>query len=452
MIRSVLVMTALGGCAQLIGVEDASELHLADLELSTGALVPAFAAEVTSYTVALPYVGPALAVTASADTSVVLTIDGVAAKADVPQALDVPVGDMSITVALRTTSGIERTYTVAVHRADLDLAFGAPRTVFGLTSMYAVQCADLNSDGADDLVSIGTDGTIGTFVNDGTGVFTSTSSAYVSGLNPRTLAIADVSGDGIGDLIATNGSLMTATGRGDGSFATPTDFGAFSDTSAFSVGRVDADALDDLVVANGTGLVTPVFGHPTGPTKGPDWTITQIVGEPRIVRLAQIAGPKLVTLDSTDHVIVVTSTSDPSMRWPFQLDSLAYPSDMLVADFDGDSRDDIAFLDQITGTVTVLTKFPNWNRTSITVDGNPRALAIGDLDADGHVDLAMTAGNDLVVLRNDGSANFEQRRFANMVDTPSALAIGDFNHDGRADVIFAQGTSVMMMAFGEHRP
>ena len=452
MIRSVLVITVLGGCAQLIGVEDASELRLANLEVSTGTLVPTFDAEVTSYAVDLPFVGPPLAVTASSDASVDLTIDGVAAKVDVPQALDVPVGDMSVSVVLRTTSGVERTYTVAVHRADLDLAFGAPRTVFGLTSIYAVQRADLNSDGMDDLLCTGTDGTIGTFVNDGTGVFTSTSTAYISGLDPRTLAVADVSGDGIGDLIVTNGALTIATGLGDGSFATPANFGAFSDASAFSVGRVDADALDDLVIANGDGLVTPVFGHPTGPAKGSDWTITQIVGEPRIVRLAQIAGPKLVALDSTDHVIVVTSTSDPAMRWPFQLDSLAYPSDMLVADFDGDSRDDIAFLDQVTGTVTVLTKFPNWNRTSITVDGHPRALAIGDLDADGHVDLAMTAGNDLVVLRNDGAANFEQRRFANMIDTPSALAIGDFNHDGRADVIFAQGTSVMTMVFGEHRP
>jgi hypothetical protein len=452
-IRSVLVMTALGatGCAQLIGVEDAAELRLANLEVSTGTLVPAFDAEVTSYTVALPYVGPSLAVTASADASLVLTIDGAEAKVDVPQTFAVPVGDMAIAVSLRATSGVERTYTVTVHRADLDLAFGATHAVFGLTAMYAVQRADVNGDGVDDLVATGTDGSVGTLVNDGAGVFTSTSTAYLAGLNPRTLAITDVSGDGIGDLIVANGSLMIATGKGDGSFEMPVDFGAFSDASAFSVGRVDADALDDLVVANGPGFVTPVFGHPTGPERGLDWSITPITGEPRIVRLAKMDGPKLVALDSTDHTIIVTSTSDPSTRWPFQLDSLAYPSNMLVADFDGDARDDIAFLDQVTGTVTVLTKFPNWNRTAIPVSGNPRALVIGDLDADGHVDLAMTAGNDLVVLRNDGTGTFEQRRFAGMVDTPSGLAIGDFNHDGRADVIFALGTSELMMTFGEHR-
>jgi hypothetical protein len=63
----------------------------------------------------------------------------------------------------------------------------------------------------------------------------------------------------------------------------------------------------------------------------------------------------------------------------------------------------------------------------------------------------MTAGNDLVVLRNDGAATFEQRRFTNMVDSPIELAIGDFNHDGRDDVIFTQGTAEMMMAFGAHR-
>lgn len=452
MIRTIVLVTALGGCAQLIGVEDASELGLSNLAVSTGTLVPAFDPEVTSYTLALPYVGPELEVTASGDDSLALEMSGTAAKVDVPQKFTVPVGDMAIGVVVRSTSGVERTYTVAVHRADLDLAFASLHPVFSIGSVYAVQRADLDGDGVDDLLATGTDGSVGPFINDGTGVFTTTSTAWVAGMNPRTLALTDLSGDGIGDLIVANGSLMIATGIGDGSFAAPAAFGGLTDVSAFSVGRVDADAFADLVVGNGAGLVTPVFGRSTGPQQGADWSVTSIVGEPRIIRLAKIDGPKLVSLDSTDHTIIVSPISDPTTRYPFQLDSLAYPSDMLVADFDGDAHDDIAFLDQITGNVTILTKFPNWSREVITVAGNPRALALGDLDADGHVDLAMTAGNDLVVLRNDGTATFEQRRFTNMVDTPSGLAIGDFNHDGRDDVIFTQGTAEMMMAFGVHRP
>jgi hypothetical protein len=448
-IRAAVVAMVLGGCAQLIGFEDPSELRLANLEVSTSVLVPAFDPEITSYTVALPYVGPDLAITASADESIALAIDGVAAKVDVPQTFDVAVGDRAITLSLRATSGVERTYTVAVHRSDLDLAFGTPQPVFGIYAMYGVQRADVNGDGIDDLLCTGTDGSVGTLVNGGTGVFTSTSTAWLPPINPRTLAIDDVTGDGIADLLVSNGALLIATGNGDGSYGTPADFGGFADASSFAIGRVDTDGFDDIVIANGPGLVTPVFGHPL--QKGADLTITQITGEPRIVRLAKMDGPKIVSLDSTDHTIIVTAATDASMRWPFQLDSLAYPSAMLVADFDGDSRDDIAFLDQVTGTVTVLTQFPNWVRTSITVSGNPRSLVLGDLDGDGHVDLAMTAGNDLVVLRNDGTATFEQRRFANMVDSPIELAIGDFNHDGRADLVFTQGTNEMMMVFGVHR-
>jgi len=452
-IRVLGVLGALGatGCAQVIGFSDPGELRLANLEVSTGTLVPAFDPEVASYTVTLPYVGPSFALTASADPSLALAIDGASAQVDVPQMFAVPVGDMQIELALRTTSGVERTYTVAVHRADLDLAFAAPTPVFGLSSVYAVQRADVNGDGVDDLFATANDGSVGAYLNNGAGVFTTTSTWWVPGMNPRAVAIADVSGDGIGDLIVTNGSLVIATGTGDGSFAAPASFGGFTDASTFALGRIDADALDDLAVANGTGLVTPVFGRSTGPVKGPDWPITQIVGEPSIVRLAKIDGPKLVSLDPTDHQIIVTATSDPAMRWPFPLDSQAFPRDLLVADFDGDGRDDIAFLDEVTGVVTVLTRFPSWQRTTVAVTGNPRALVLGDLDGDGNVDLAMTAGNDLVVLRNDGRATFEQRRFANMVDTPSGLAIGDFNHDGREDVIFAQGTSEMMMALGAHR-
>ena len=453
MIRSAFALAVIAGtgCAQLIGFEDQGELRLANLEVSTSALVPAFDPEVSSYALALPYVGPALSITASGDPSLTLAINGAAVQTGVPQAFAVPVGDMTIAISVRTTSGVERAYTVAVHHADLDLAFAAPTAVFGLTSTYAVARADVNNDGVDDLVATGDDGSVGAFVNDGTGVFTTTSTWWLPNLNPRALAVADVSGDGIGDLVVANGSLMIANGTGDGSFATPAAFGGFSDVGALAIGRVDADALDDVVVGNGTGLVTPVYGRTTGPVKGMDWPITQIVGEPSIVRVAKLDGAKLVSLDPTEHQIIVTATSDPTMRWPYPLDSLAFPRDLLVADFDGDARDDIAFLDEATGVVTVLTKFPNWQRTSVTVAGNPRALVVGDLDGDGNVDLAMTAGNDLVVLRNDGTATFEQRRFANMVDTPSGLAVGDFNHDGRADVIFAQGTSEMMMALGVHR-
>ena len=452
MIRAALFIAGLGGCAQLIGFSDPSELRLENLEVSTSTLVPAFDPDVTSYTVALPYVGPDLAVTASADQSVALTIDGADAKVDVPQSFTVPVGDMAIAFSLRSTSGVQRTYTVAVHRADLDLAFGTPQPVFAVANLYGVQRAEVNGDGVDDLLCTGTDGSVGTLVNNGAGVFTSSTSAWLPPMNSRTLSIADVTGDGIGDLVVSNGALMIGIGNGDGSYQAPTAFGAFDAASTFAIGHVDADALDDLVVANGPGLVTPVFGRTTGaPQKGTDWQLTQIEGEPRIVQIAKLDGPKLVALDSTDHTIIVTTTTDATARWPYPLDSNAYPSNMLVADFDGDSRDDIAFLDQVTGVVTVLTQFPNWVRTSVTVSDNPRSLVVADLDNDGIPDLAMTAGNDLVVLRNDGTAHFEQRRFASMVDSPIELAVGDFNHDGRNDVVFSQGTASLVMAFGVHR-
>ncbi|MFN0247079.1 MAG: FG-GAP-like repeat-containing protein [Kofleriaceae bacterium] len=449
MIRAIFVMAALTGCVQLIGVEDSTELRLERLDVSTGVLMPAFDPDITSYTVTLPYAGPKLAVTASAEASVSLSIDGESAQRDVPRMIDAPIGDIAIEVALRTTSGVERVYTVMVRRADLDLAFGAPQIVYGLTDVYAVQRADVNSDAVDDLVVTGTDGSVGTFVNDGAGEFTSISTAFLPGLNPRALAVTDLSGDGIGDLVVANGSLVIANGRGDGSYHPPTPVGALWEVSAFSIGRINADGIDDIAAGNGTGLVTPVFGVTT--VTGNDWSFTQIVGEPRILRLARMNGPKLVALNTTEHVIIVMSLADPSMRWPYPLESQAYPSDLLVADLDGDMQDDIVFLDAITGTVTILSEFPTWKRTQITVAGHPRALAIADLDSDGHLDLAMTAGDDLVVLRNDGIGIFEQRRFANMVDTPAGFAIGDFNHDGRNDLIFAFGTQAMTMALGEQR-
>jgi hypothetical protein len=85
----------------------------------------------------------------------------------------------------------------------------------------------------------------------------------------------------------------------------------------------------------------------------------------------------------------------------------------------------------------------------------PRALAAGDLDGDGDVDLAALVGADVKLLENTGAA------FAERASFPAARArlidVRDFDLDGVADVAFTAGDDVVVRrnrggwAFSEFR-
>src|SRR5262249_27743851 len=86
----------------------------------------------------------------------------------------------------------------------------------------------------------------------------------------------------------------------------------------------------------------------------------------------------------------------------------------------------------------------------------PNVLATGDFNGDGHLDLAVGAGEQVFILLGDGTGSFTQQ-----TETPAlisvmggspfpfpfplfveSIAVGDFNNDGKLDVL----------AFGENGP
>jgi len=82
--------------------------------------------------------------------------------------------------------------------------------------------------------------------------------------------------------------------------------------------------------------------------------------------------------------------------------------DVAAADFDGDGAKDLAVTNYDSGTVSVLRNTGTGTfqpAVNYVVGGAPWAVAAGDLDADGHPDLAVTTNTSagtVTVLRNDG--------------------------------------------------
>jgi hypothetical protein len=112
-----------------------------------------------------------------------------------------------------------------------------------------------------------------------------------------------------------------------------------------------------------------------------------------------------------------------------------------IADLNGDGRRDLAvanfgdpliggdgtisvFLGDSNGTFSAATQYP-------TGAAGPQSVAIGDLNGDGRLDLAVAHGSNRisVLLGNDGGG------FQTL--TPSSVAFGDLNGDGRLDLAVA---------------
>ncbi len=121
---------------------------------------------------------------------------------------------------------------------------------------------------------------------------------------------------------------------------------------------------------------------------------------------------------------------------------------VVVSDFNGDGKLDIALLNNDTG-VTIL--YGNGNGTfqtpvNISLPASTQGyatLAEADFDVNGTQDLAaMTYDGKLVLLFNDGKGNFTQQSVtidtvASGIETTS-LTVGDFNADGRPDIAWVE--------------
>jgi hypothetical protein len=132
------------------------------------------------------------------------------------------------------------------------------------TAIGPIVAADFNQDGAPDLavsVRIQTAKSataVAVFLNDGSGNLGFRGSTIASA--GFSLSVADLNGDGIPDLVASDGThLELLTGTGDGGFNSNRflPFGGWS--ASIAVGDLDGDGKDDVVVTNPSSDVLTVF-------------------------------------------------------------------------------------------------------------------------------------------------------------------------------------------------
>ncbi|HEY3644138.1 MAG TPA: VCBS repeat-containing protein [Gammaproteobacteria bacterium] len=243
-----------------------------------------------------------------------------------------------------------------------------PTQVFtDIPAMSSVSVADLNGDGIQDvIISDGSSAAAGVRVlfNDGHGVL-SPDVAYASeaggGKGPVSVTSADLDGDGFPDLVTANGSDGTVSvlrNDGDGTFAAPAAYAAGTDPVAVAVADVNGDGLPDLVVADlGSNSVQILLNDGDGTFAAP---IAESVGAgPVAVALTDVDGdgkPDVVVVDRDDDTAGILIGNGDGSFAPVQFVSTgAQPGWLASRDLDGDGRPDLVTANYSDGSISVFT-------------------------------------------------------------------------------------------------
>ncbi len=283
---------------------------------------------------------------------------------------------------------------------------------------------------------------------------------FTTGLNPWSVSIGDIDGDGKSDLISVNYSSNTlsvfrnTSTPGTVSFDAKVDFVTGVNPFHVSIGDIDGDGKPDIAVANRTSNTVSVFRNTS--------TIGVISLDTKIDFAAEISPERLsigdidgdgkpdlaITNINTNTLSVFRNTGSPgTISFATKIDFItgAESYGVSIGDLDGDGKPDLAVTNYDLNTLSVLrsTSTPGVISFDAKIDFStgmePFSLSMGDLDGDGKPDLVV--GNDgynaVSVFKNTsvpGTISFDSKVDFTTGGRSYDVTIGDLDGDGNIDI------------------
>jgi hypothetical protein len=288
------------------------------------------------------------------------------------------------------------------------------------------------------------------FPGNGLGDFAAPSE-YDAGPQPQCVAAGDFNHDGKSDLIIANGtdivSILLADGLGG--FSAPSGFPAGSGPRSIALGDFDRDTnLDVAVVCTLSNNVSVLLGDGAGGF-GAAQSVFVGSGPCAVVASDFNRDTKLdlAVARSTGVVSILLGDGNGGFGLPTNFNAGIGPRAIAAGDFNQDGKPDLAVA--IVGTSTNIPGFVAvllgnglggfGSPTQFEVGRNPCSVSVGDVNADGLLDLAIaneSACNATVLLGN-GRGGFGMSRKYAAGRFPKNAALADLNHDGQPDLVVA---------------
>ncbi len=323
--------------------------------------------------------------------------------------------------------------------------FSAPLSFDVGIDPVSVAIGDVSGDGKPDLVTANINDTnVSVLLGNGDGTF-QTKVNYGTGDAPYSVAIGDLSGDGKPDLVTANLNTTTVSvllGNGDGTFQTKVDYGTGVGPQSVAIGDVSGDGKPDLVTANS--LVTTVSvllgnGDGTFQTKVDYGTgIRPQFSRDRGRERRRKAG-------SRDGECQRQHRVGPLGEWERHvpdeggLRDGAAPVSVAIGEVSGDGKPDLVTANANDASVSVLLGNGDGSFQSNVDYGTgdlPLSVAIGDVSGDGKLDLATANSNasTVSVLLGNGDGTFQTKVDYWAGGGHQSVAIGDVSGDGKPDL------------------
>jgi hypothetical protein len=315
----------------------------------------------------------------------------------------------------------------------------------GATYINNVQLTDLEGDGdLDLLVNVSGDGALYYLWNNGTGAFLTTTRDYVANAG-ISIEVADSNGDGIKDLFLFGNKFLTLLGRGGGKFESQKYLLSMSaNPVSVAVGNFDGAGVMDVALANEGANSDGVFlldanGNYSVPT-------TYTVGKkPSFVRAADVTGDgktDLINLNYQDGTINVLKNGGSgtfTVLTPFTV--LGFKQWFDLQDVNEDGTLDIVMLEGTWACMSPGTgtgAFGTCSSFTVSNGSAMNAMALGDLNHDGHLDVVAggPGGSTLNAWLGTGDGKFPTHSaYPTIGSAATSLALGDMNGDRNLDVV-----------------